>query len=198
MTRRVGRRSKPQQRRRRAKARFVLPKKAWTPFEEVTRIFNHQFQQWSDIDPERDGRCFANSRYLVWVKARPVEREGWPASVLELSIKARQRGPVDDWRDKQRIKNELVGPGCEAVELFPAEDRLVDSADQAWLFVFPPGERLPFGFTKRFVCDGRPPGGSQRPFEKGARPADCHDAESVDALWEQALSNAATASEKEE
>jgi len=72
-----------------------------------------------------------------------------------LSIKRNDREPCNDWRDFQAIKNQLVGPECEAVQLYPAESRLVDSSNQYWLWcVSDPAYRFPFGFTERLVNDG--------------------------------------------
>ena len=40
-----------------------------------------------------------------------------------------------NWRHMQQIKNELVGPQCEGVELYPAERRLIDQANMYHLWV---------------------------------------------------------------
>lgn len=52
------------------------------------------------------------------------------------------------WAAKQRIKNELMGSGAIAVEVFPPESELVDQADAYHLWVLPEGTRLPFGVTE--------------------------------------------------
>jgi len=119
---------------------------------------------------------WVNSRYQVSIFP---EETADHLPMIHLSIKCRQLGARHDWRDFQRIKNELVGPECEAVEVYPAEERLVDSADQFHLWVFPPQFRLPFGFNERLVSDAPPSGGSQRPFEPGARPLDALNAEQL-------------------
>lgn len=59
-----------------------------------------------------------------------------------LSYHQRDRAPVRDWRIGQRVKNELCGPDWEAVELYPAEDRLMDVANESWLFSFSPEHPL--------------------------------------------------------
>ena len=94
---------------------------------------------------------------------------GWP-KMWHLSIKRRDRGPIDEnrWRILQQIKNTLVGEENEAVEMYPAESRLVDTANQWHLYCFAdPKERWPFGFTERHVTSD--PGGKavQRPFDDG-------------------------------
>jgi hypothetical protein len=68
-----------------------------------------------------------------------------PDGVVQLSIR----------RDKQAIKNEICGPEREAIEIYPAESRLVDGADSAHLWVMPTGAEVPFGFPEREVTDDR-------------------------------------------
>lgn len=89
---------------------------------------------------------FVNDVYMVRVRqASPF---------VQLDIARRDGQPGKSWRDFQRIKNELVGPECEAVELFPAESRLVDTSNQYHLWVYPdPANRFPFGYSRRFVLD---------------------------------------------
>ena len=76
-------------------------------------------------------------------------------SLTHLSIKRIDRGPCKDWRHFQQIKNELCGPEMEGVELYPAESRLVDSANQYHLWVVTEkGFQFPFGWRVRAVTDG--------------------------------------------
>lgn len=49
------------------------------------------------------------------------------------------------WSEKQRIKDELIGPERLAVEVFPPRSELVDQADAYHLWVLPEGFTLPFG-----------------------------------------------------
>lgn len=79
---------------------------------------------------------------------------GFGLSMICLSAKRVDREPLQDWRVLQEIKNALVGEECEAIELFPAESRLVDTANQRWLWCFAdPTVRVPLGFTERAVCN---------------------------------------------
>lgn len=74
--------------------------------------------------------------------------------LVELSIKRRDKEPIDEnhWRILQEIKNLMVGDENEGAELFPAESRKFDTANQYYLFVFTdPKERFPFGYTERCV-----------------------------------------------
>ena len=76
-----------------------------------------------------------------------------------LSIKNRDKTAIHDWRHLQEIKNELVGSDCEAVEIYPNEDRLVDTANQYHLFVFPKDYKIPFGWNTRSVIKEELKGG---------------------------------------
>jgi hypothetical protein len=87
---------------------------------------------------------FENELYRVEI--------AYHSTVIQLTITRHDRQPCHEWRHFQQIKNELVGPEYEAVELFPAESRLVDTSNEYHLWVQPtPGVRLPFGFPGRFV-----------------------------------------------
>lgn len=124
----------------------------WTEFERSTVY--QQGKEVIDDDP-----TYRNSLYTVTV----TEHEG---GGTYLSIKANDRSPRHDWRHLQRIKNRFCGPEREGCELYPAESRLVDEANQFHLFVLPEGERFPFGFTERTVRDeayGWSEGAAQRP-----------------------------------
>ena len=68
--------------------------------------------------------------------------------ILQVMIRRHDWQPVSDWRDKQAIKNQIAGPESEAIELYPAESRVVDYANWAHLWLLPGGEAFPFGFSK--------------------------------------------------
>jgi hypothetical protein len=111
------------------------------------------------IDEELSWPVFKNWLYQVSVRKTPTnfEREdgsGVVVNLVHLSIKRIDKKPVRDWRDLQRIKNQLLGEECEAMELFPAESRLVDTANQYHLWGYDdPGLRAPFGFPGPRVVD---------------------------------------------
>lgn len=122
----------------------------WTPFERVGGAV---------IDPDGvTGSLVENNRYQVIVREHA---DGPLGAYVHLTIRNRDGSPRHDWRDFQRIKNELVGAEMEAVELYPAESRLVDTANHYHLWVFR-NYRFPFGLPAREVSDGAP-GISQRP-----------------------------------
>lgn len=140
----------------------------WTAFREI-----HDEQMKKAMHPEC--RVFLNSRYQVYVLE--VDKHDLPH--YHLSIKRRDKGVIRSWRDLQRIKNEIVGPHCEGVELFPDEARLVDTANQFHLFVLKPGLKFPFGSNTRIVSSATIPGAVQEPFEPDNRPKDLVSSEEL-------------------
>lgn len=74
------------------------------------------------------------------------EEHGFPGAIVwHLSIKRHDRGVIMDWRDLQAIKTTICGAEAEAVQLFPAESRVVDTSNQYHLFAFMKmgGKKLP-------------------------------------------------------
>jgi len=87
-----------------------------------------------------------------------------------LSIKSMDRHPRHDWRHMMKIKNELIGEENEAVELYPAQSRVVDTSNQYHLFVIKDTQhKFPFGYTEGLVLDSNSdqltPGAVQRSLE---------------------------------
>lgn len=132
---------------KRKKTRAVdLP---WTPFVVGTLP--------PEVVEARPGiRCFLNSRYQVLIEAigvgSPTAGGGGEIPGWWVSIKTRDNRADHDWRDFQRIKNELIGPHAEGVELYPDEDRVVDTSNQYHLWVFE-NFRFPFGYPDRLVMN---------------------------------------------
>jgi hypothetical protein len=144
----------------------------WTPFEEAavnTSVPEHA----------RPHHVFVNSIYQVSVW---YERSDVFGDIAHLSIKTHDKQARHDWRELQRIKNELCGEEAEAVELYPAESRVVDTANQYHLFVFRE-YKVPLGFQERLVGDGptanQPNTGRQRPWRTEFRPADALSEEAM-------------------
>ena len=125
-----------------------------------------------------------NSQYQVNVRKIPMPK-GWPCDMLHLSIKRLDKESVHDWRHFQWIKNEIVGEENEAMEIYPAESRLIDTSNQYHLFVFSdPAVRIPIGWNERLVGEGSSLGSKQRDFPADKKPKDCitMDAETVKGL----------------
>lgn len=108
---------------------------------------------------------FLNDVYQVNIRWKCNHGFSKVFSMTHLSIKRIDKQPIHDWRDLQEIKNFFCGDESEGLELYPAESRLADSANQYHLWVFPDGVKLPFGFDDRFVCGKSSNGAVQRPFE---------------------------------
>jgi hypothetical protein len=116
------------------------------------------------LEASKAKQVWLNNRYIVMVSRRD------DGSAEHLSIRRRDRQAARDWRDFQLIKNQLAGENAEAVELYPDEARLVDTANQYHLWCLPPGRRFPFGFEQRLVLDAGQtaawvPGARQRPLD---------------------------------
>src|ERR1700677_4906434 len=63
---------------------------------------------------------------LYQVAARKLDH-----GVVHLNIRRVDGGPIlRDWRHFQQIKNDIIGEECEAIELYPAESRNVDTSNK--------------------------------------------------------------------
>lgn len=87
---------------------------------------------------------YENDTYIVEVADAPP--------FIHLDIRRHDGQSCKEWREIQEIKNQIVGPEYEAVELFPAESRLVDTGNEYHLWVHAdPHFRFPFGFQDRII-----------------------------------------------
>jgi hypothetical protein len=120
---------------------------------------------------------YHNNHYHVFV--RKYKPEGVPYGIIHLSIKNNDRSPRHDWRDFQRIKNEIVGPEIEMAEMYPRESHKVDLSNQYHLWGFETDEpvltKVGFGWEEgKKVWNGvtpKPPipgteKAVQRPYEE--------------------------------
>ena len=103
-----------------------------------------------------DLHIYTNDIYEVWVYRKKmadflVHYELFKGKCTYLSIKRRDKKAIHDWRHFQLIKNELVGEEVEAIEMYPAESRLHDTANQFHLFCYPIGTKVKFGWNFRDV-----------------------------------------------
>ncbi len=157
--------------------------KAWTPFERCNMAVGPDGQM-HQLNTESYGggaEVWRNNIFTVTKWDREFhESEKTPLSVTHLSIKRNDGAAIRDWRHFQRIKNELCGPEREGVEIFPAESRLVDGANQWHVWVLPVGARVPFGFGSRLVSGNQDGGVQQRPWEPGQEPGDAQDVSIVE------------------
>ena len=75
--------------------------------------------------------------------------------IPHLSIKNNDKSTFISWQHKQWIKNDILGEEYEAVELFPAESRLLNTANQYHLWGFEKGV-IKFGWHERIVTSKTP------------------------------------------
>lgn len=72
------------------------------------------------------------------------KKTSW-GNITHLLLRRNDEKPDIPWSHRQRIKNELVGEEFDAIEILPAESRLVDQANIYHVFVLPEGFEIPFG-----------------------------------------------------
>lgn len=139
--------------------------------------FSEGYREWTPLEIEVDALKeptrmseianfqlkLTNSRYIVLVRR-------WNDDMMWLSIRNHRNNCDRDWRDFQRIKNELCGTKCDAIEIYPSEDKLVDTSNQFHLWVFQPSFDMPIGYQKRDVLTPEQlaiemPKACQRPFQ---------------------------------
>lgn len=98
---------------------------------------------------------FVNDKYVVLVRKCPEDMNPMGVDGLVwLSIRRTDRRPVRNWAHIQEIKNAVLGEEGEAVEMFPAQSRVVGDCgevNQYHLFGTAmvegqPGVRYPMGF----------------------------------------------------
>jgi hypothetical protein len=98
-------------------------------------------------------RVFQNNIYRVEIVDTPPSTP----TFIHLSITRLDGGTCNEWSHLQRIKNEIVGSDHEAIELFPAESRLVNTGNQYHLWVHSdPQFRFHVGWSQRMVFDALP------------------------------------------
>jgi len=118
-------------------------------------------------DYEEGTSYWLNNMYQVQMRPFAWMDKQW----VHLNIRRRDGKAIfRDWRHFQWIKNQLVGPECEAVELYPAESRMVDSNNKYHLWCCAdPTFRFPLGMTDRdvdYTQGGTTAGTKQRPLNQ--------------------------------
>lgn len=146
--------------------RFAQTKKALRMGEEEARVRGSWDWIVMPVDPELLVR-FPAVRNVVRVVRNDFYVVQWfefysdLGMMIHLAIRSikgagKQYGIEPPWRDLQRIKNEVVGPGFEAVQVCPKQHHLIDHVDMYHLFVLPLEWPLPFGLHREngFVREG--------------------------------------------
>lgn len=102
-------------------------------------------------------------RYMVSDEDGPEGRDG----MLHLSIHRHDRRRLRDWRHLQQIKNEVAGEDRWATEVFPPEDKLVDTSNEYHLWVLPRGISIPWAIQTGLVITDEQVGTFNRRREEG-------------------------------
>jgi hypothetical protein len=130
------------------KRKAPTPKKEWEPLtqtpdwavkakhEQVLEQARVTFPGVAVDQLRTPAEVWGSSQYTVTVHYLDDNRDGF----VEVGIHNYHRTTHVPWRHIQQIKNEVFGPDREAVQLFPAEDRLLDSANEYWIYVYPTSE----------------------------------------------------------
>lgn len=135
---------------------------------------------------------YQGARYWTDGTHDVIEIVAYSKEVTWLSIKRRDKEWIHDWRDLQRIKNEICGEEREAFEIYPAESRMNDTANQYHLWVLAPGMLMPVGYTDRSVIDGTVPNDpfgvpGQRPLPEGTKTTEMPEDMTTE-MWDGKLS----------
>ena len=141
-----------------------IPEQFYRPETYVARFGVSMDEAHGMVHAQVNQQYFMNDQYQVTVGGpHRTQGDAWPP-MWHLSIKRLDKDAIHDWRDLQTIKNMLVGEENEAIEIYPAESRLVDMANQYHLWVFvDPEVRIPIGYQTRMV------GGAEQAESVGAR-----------------------------
>jgi len=148
-------------------------RETWQPLQRAVRLPNKYD---GILRPNEDKEVWKNNLYTVIVNR---DLESAKLKYTWLSIRRNDRSACKDWRHFQFIKNQLVGEECEGIEIYPAESRLVDNANQYHLWVTQdPTIKVPFGFGERAVTEKQIIEGSvQRRFPDNMIPEDLREQE---------------------
>ena len=94
-------------------------------------------------DLGEDARVYVSedNRYTVLV-SQVGEVHPKLGRLIHLSIRRDDRSKIRDWRELQEIKTAILGPDAEAVEIFPAEGRVMDTCNQYHLWSWSKGRLL--------------------------------------------------------
>lgn len=124
------------------------------PWLEFRRTLPHRDNVPVPDALEENETFWTNAHYLVHRKELRDRKTG-EVGCVHLSMRTVENDTRHDWREMQRVKNELCGPEWEAVEMYPAESRVIDTANQYHLFCFPPGSVFHEGIGSVGFNEGR-------------------------------------------
>lgn len=114
-------------------ARMAKCPRPWRPWNRVEGARFAEHKKRYPGNPLVQGALVAFENGFYSVMLRPLDEDrAWHVMVSTL-----EDAPSRDWRDLQRIKNELFGPNDIAIEIFPREQDVIDEANMTHLWVVP-------------------------------------------------------------
>ena len=114
------------------RGQWIVP--GWQPMRFIRKEVD-------SLDPNGDQVIFQNNLYIAVVRRKSD-------GIIHISLRNMDNSTEIPWTHKQQIKNDICGKEREAIELFPAMSRIVDTANQYHLWVYPEGYVIPTGFPK--------------------------------------------------
>jgi hypothetical protein len=113
-------------------------------------------RRWSRLEKDAEimpdgAECWHNDVYSVTVRRNPSGWAFFGGPWVQIGISCQDGEARHDWRDFQKIKNDICGDDWEAIELYPRESRLLDPSNYYMLWCAPD---IPIGkFEGRVICD---------------------------------------------
>jgi hypothetical protein len=142
----------------------IHPSRKWEPLKmlQIQTSKTVVFEQWQNSIYDVTVRRYINGSALHKINGRP--------EFTYLGICSADGSARHDWRDMQRIKNQIVGEDWEGLELFPAEKRLLDPSNLFIIWCYP---AIPIGsFEQRRVKNAKTCIAPQRGWAKEDEPED--------------------------
>ena len=137
MTRILTRSERRQMERAKEKHIAKLVAGGWNEFKDITNDA-HTARVLTGMTLRPD-QIFMNNLFVVQVHNEHCD---W-GPVKRVMIRRADAEPEHDWAIFQKIKNEIFGADCTALEVYPKERNKIDVANVYWLFVFPPEYQCP-------------------------------------------------------
>lgn len=110
---------------------------------ELKFNFAYTIQAQND-DPRVEG-VFTDDAGNYIVEKHSIGKMPWD---FRLAIKRADREPIRSWRLLQDIKNAVAGPDRTAIEVYPPESEVTDTANMYHLWVFVEGYGPGVSLTK--------------------------------------------------
>ena len=133
------------------------PKLKDVPLHRLRKLGAKPMTMWESVDADRVEAprptlksnerwtrvCWKNNRYVLQMSIVDCT-QAIGFDVLHIWVRAHDQQMPRSWSDLQGIKNFVAGHESVAVEVFPSESEVVDSANMAHLWCYPRGYVLPF------------------------------------------------------